>query len=84
MAGICTSFLLTSDSSWVVLFWTIRVDWAFSMSPTMLGLHTMDMMQEARRLYERRGFIRAPELDFHPAKGVLVKAYCRSLDDSHE
>ncbi len=51
---------------------------------TMLGLHTMDMMQEARRLYERRGFIRAPELDFHPAKGVLVKGYRRSLDDSHE
>ena len=47
---------------------------------TMLGLHTMDMMQAAMRLYERRGFIRAPELDFHPAEGVLVKGYRRSLD----
>ena len=47
---------------------------------TMLGLHTMDMMQAALRLYERRGFIRAPELDFHPAEGVLVKGYRRSLD----
>lgn len=46
---------------------------------TMLGLHTMDMMQAALRLYERRGFIRTPELDFHPAKGVLVKGYRRSL-----
>ncbi len=46
---------------------------------TVLGLHTMDMMQAALRLYGRRGFIRTPELDFHPAKGVLVKGYRRSL-----
>ena len=53
---------------------------ARSAGATMLGLHTMDMMQAAMRLYERRGFIRAPELDFHPAEGVLVKGYRRSLD----
>ena len=47
---------------------------------TVLGLHTMEMMQAAIRMYERRGFERAPELDFHPAQGVLVKGYCLSLD----
>ncbi len=46
---------------------------------TMLGLHTMDVMQAAIRMYERRGFERAPELDFYPAQGVLVKGYCLSL-----
>ncbi|MDQ2717060.1 MAG: GNAT family N-acetyltransferase [Chloroflexota bacterium] len=46
---------------------------------TMLGLHTTDMMREAVRLYERRGFIRAPERDFHPAEGVVVKGYCLDL-----
>lgn len=42
---------------------------------TTLGLHTMDMMQAAMRMYERMGFVRAPDLDFSPAEGVLVKAY---------
>lgn len=47
---------------------------------TTLGLHTMDVMREAVRLYEHRGFIRAPELDFHPAEGVVVKGYRLNLD----
>jgi ribosomal protein S18 acetylase RimI-like enzyme len=47
---------------------------------TILGLHTMEMMQAAIRMYERRGFERAPELDFYPAQGVLVKGYRLSLD----
>jgi GNAT superfamily N-acetyltransferase len=48
---------------------------------TTLGLHTMDVMQAALRLYEREGFVRAPELDFRPAADVLVKAYRLSLSD---
>ncbi len=48
---------------------------------TTLGLHTMDVMRAALRLYEREGFIRAPELDFHPAEGMLVKGYRLSLSD---
>lgn len=40
-----------------------------------LGLHTTDMMQTALRMYERMGFVRAPELDFHPAPGFIVKGY---------
>ena len=40
-----------------------------------LNLHTTDMMQVAMRMYERMGFVRAPELDFHPDPRVTVKAY---------
>jgi GNAT superfamily N-acetyltransferase len=40
-----------------------------------LNLHTTDMMQVAMRMYERMGFVRAPELDFHPDPKVAVKAY---------
>jgi len=40
-----------------------------------LNLHTTDMMQVAMRMYERMGFVRAPELDFHPDPNVTVKAF---------
>jgi GNAT superfamily N-acetyltransferase len=53
---------------------------ARTMGATTLGLHTMDVMQAALRLYEREGFVRAPELDFYPAEGVLVKGYRLDLD----
>jgi predicted N-acetyltransferase YhbS len=41
----------------------------------VLSLHTTDLMQTAQRMYERMGFVRSPELDFHPAPGVTVKGY---------
>jgi len=40
-----------------------------------VGLHTTEMMDLARRMYERMGFVRAPQYDFHPRPGVLVVAY---------
>jgi ribosomal protein S18 acetylase RimI-like enzyme len=40
-----------------------------------IGLHTTHFMDVARRMYERMGFRRAPELDFHPASGAVVMAY---------
>ena len=46
---------------------------------TMLGLHTMEVMQVAIGMYERRGFERVPELDFSPAQGILIKGYYRRL-----
>ncbi len=49
---------------------------------TTLGLHTQDAMHAAIRLYERAGFVRAPEIDFQPPAGVLVKGYRLSL--SHD
>jgi predicted N-acetyltransferase YhbS len=45
-----------------------------------LNLHTTDMMQVAMRMYERMGFVRAPDLDFHPDPTVTVKAYRLELD----
>ena len=51
------------------------------MGATMLGLHTMEVMQAAVRMYERMGFVYTPSLDFRPTEGVLVKGYCRRLDN---
>jgi len=49
---------------------------------TVLTLHTTDPMRVAMHLYERMGFVRAPELDFHPAQDVTIKGYRFSLDDT--
>ena len=45
-----------------------------------IGLHTMEVMAVARRLYERMGFVRVPEDDFHPVGGILVMGYRLDLD----
>ena len=46
-----------------------------------LTLHTTEMMQVAMSMYERMGFVRAPELDFHPAPGITIKGYRYRFDD---
>ena len=46
----------------------------------VLTLHTTDMMRVARHLYERMGFVRAPELDFHPAPGLTIRGYRLDLE----
>jgi predicted N-acetyltransferase YhbS len=46
----------------------------------VLSLHTTDMMQTARRMYERMGFARVPKLDFQPAPGVTVMGFCLDLE----
>ena len=46
---------------------------------TALTLHTTDMMRVAMQLYERMGFVRATNLDFEVATGVVVKAYWLDL-----
>jgi predicted N-acetyltransferase YhbS len=45
-------------------------------------LHSNDTMQAGIRMYERMGFIRAPELDFHAGKDITVKGFRLDLDDS--
>ena len=45
------------------------------MGATELGLHTSRSMAAARRMYQRMGFIRAPEHDFQPEGAELVEAY---------
>mgnify|MGYP001615023020 FL=1 len=44
-----------------------------------LGLHTTRIMAVAQRMYERMGFVRAPEYDFHPAPRIVVMAYRMKL-----
>lgn len=45
------------------------------MGAAELGLHTSRSMAAAVRMYERLGFVRAPEFDFRPSGGELVVAY---------
>ena len=40
-----------------------------------LTLHTHEIMAVALRMYERMGFVRAPELDYSPVPGEIVKGY---------
>ena len=40
-----------------------------------VGLHTSDIMRVARGLYERMGFVRAPEFDFRTGSNWVVMAY---------
>ena len=47
-----------------------------------LGLHTSESLRAAIRMYERMGFVRAPESDVHPSGAELVMAYRLSLDGS--
>jgi GNAT superfamily N-acetyltransferase len=47
---------------------------------TALTLHTTDMMRVAMGMYERMGFARAPELDFHPTPEITIKGYRYRFD----
>ncbi len=49
---------------------------------TTLGLHSEDIMEAAVRMYQGRGFMRAPETDFSPSETAIVKGYQLSLDDT--
>jgi len=40
-----------------------------------VGLHTTVQMDVARRIYEKTGFVRAPEFDFHAEGTIVVMAY---------
>ncbi|MDO8473002.1 MAG: GNAT family N-acetyltransferase [Dehalococcoidia bacterium] len=40
-----------------------------------VGLHTTEAMAVGRRMYERMGFLRAPQYDFHPRPDMTVMAY---------
>jgi ribosomal protein S18 acetylase RimI-like enzyme len=46
---------------------------------TALGLHTSESMRAAIRMYERMGFVRAPEYDFYTSGSELIAAYRRDL-----
>ena len=42
---------------------------------TTMGLHTTTLMDVARAMYLRLGFVRAPAHDFHPAPDFTVEAF---------
>lgn len=44
-----------------------------------LTLHTTDLMQTAKAMYERRGYMRFPEIDFEPGPGFFVWGYKKIL-----
>jgi ribosomal protein S18 acetylase RimI-like enzyme len=44
-----------------------------------VGLHTTTLMEIARAMYERIGFVRVPERDFFPVPHFRVLAYCLPL-----
>jgi predicted N-acetyltransferase YhbS len=48
---------------------------ARNMGASWLGLHTTEVMQSARRKYERMGFVRVPETDFRPAPNWVVMGF---------
>jgi len=48
---------------------------ARAMGATDLGLHTSASMRGAMRIYQRMGFVRAPEHDFRPDGAELVEGY---------
>ncbi|MBI4188831.1 MAG: GNAT family N-acetyltransferase [Chloroflexi bacterium] len=50
---------------------------------TTIGLHTTRIMDIARDMYERMGFVRVPEFDFHPAPEHVVMAYRLDLRNSN-
>ena len=45
------------------------------------ALHTTPYMELARGMYERMGFVRVPEYDFHPRPELTVMAYKYDLSD---
>ena len=47
----------------------------------VLSLHTTALMQAALRMYTRMGFVRAPELDFHPMPGTTVMGFRLDLGE---
>ena len=47
---------------------------------TALSLHTTDLMRVAKAMYERMGFVRAPEQDFQPEGAELVMGYRLAID----
>ena len=47
----------------------------------VLSLHTTDVMQTARRMYERMGFVRTPEIDFRPTPDTTVLGFRLDLGE---
>lgn len=55
------------------------VDRARERGCTAVALSSLDQMHTAHRLYQRLGFVRAPERDWQPMPGVRLIAYVLEL-----
>jgi GNAT superfamily N-acetyltransferase len=44
-----------------------------------LTLHTTILMQTAKQMYERRGYVRYPDIDFEPMTGFIVLGYKKNF-----
>ena len=55
------------------------IDRARALGAAAVGLHTTELMAVARAMYERMGFVRAPEFDFRPPSGTHAMAYTFAL-----
>ncbi len=44
-----------------------------------MTLHTTVLMQTAKQMYEKRGYVKYPEIDFEPVPGFVVWGYRKEL-----
>ncbi|HIA55429.1 MAG TPA: GNAT family N-acetyltransferase, partial [Candidatus Melainabacteria bacterium] len=44
-----------------------------------ITLHTTNLMQTAKAMYERRGYERYPEIDFSPSPDFIVFGYRKKI-----
>lgn len=51
----------------------------FGNSGKSITLHTSDYMHVAKAMYERRGYKRFPDIDFHPAPGLTILGYIKEV-----
>lgn len=52
---------------------------ARALGAPVLGLHTTQLMDVARAMYQRMGWVRAPKYDFYPLPDFCVEAYTLDL-----
>jgi predicted N-acetyltransferase YhbS len=52
---------------------------ARDLGAAVVGLHTTMLMNVARDMYKRMGWVRAPEYDFYPMPDFVVEAYILRL-----
>lgn len=59
------------------------IDFCEALAPKTFGksitLHTSDYMHVAKAMYERRGYKRFPDIDFHPAPGLTILGYIKEV-----
>jgi ribosomal protein S18 acetylase RimI-like enzyme len=49
-----------------------------------ITLHTTSLMSVAKAMYERRGYVRYPEIDFEPVAGFIVFGYIKRWSSYNE